>query len=130
MGGPRRLITAKTVFYEIQILYGNSPDVRRYWLESLKIVFEASPFVDGDREISTRTSVVPNESYTVFDFIWSAKDTVGIYPDAGSQVFFTMENGAGASSATFDGGAWTCKDGYVYRSYYPFRIRPRFPFLS
>ena len=88
--------------------------------ESLKIVFEASPFVDGDREISTRTSVVPNESYTVFDFIWSAKDTVGIYPDAGSQVFFTMENGAGASSATFDGGAWTCKDGYVYRSYYPF----------
>ena len=88
--------------------------------ESLKIVFEASPFVDGDRDISTRTSVVPNESYTAFDFIWSAKDTVGIYPDAGSQVFFTMENGAGASSATFDGGAWTCKDGYVYRSYYPF----------
>lgn len=88
--------------------------------ESLKIVFEASPFVDGDRDISTRTSVVPNELYTVFDFIWSAEDTVGIYPDAGSQVFFTMENGAGASSATFDGGAWTCKDGYVYRSYYPF----------
>ena len=76
--------------------------------------------MDGDRDISTRTSVVPNESYTAFDFIWSAKDTVGIYPDAGSQVFFTMENGAGASSATFDGGAWTCKDGYVYRSYYPF----------
>ena len=88
--------------------------------ESLKIVFEASPFVDGDSDADTRTSVVPNETYSNYEFIWSAKDTVGIYPDAGSQIFFTMENGAGASSATFDGGAWTCKEGHTFRSYYPF----------
>lgn len=88
--------------------------------ESLKIVFEAAPFVDGDCDADTRTSVVPNEAYTNYEFIWSAKDTVGIYPDAGSQIFFTMENGAGASSTTFDGGAWTCKEGHTFRSYYPF----------
>ena len=88
--------------------------------ESLKIVFEASPFVDGDGDADTRTSVIPNETYSNYEFIWSAKDTVGIYPDAGSQIFFTMENGAGASSATFDGGAWTCKEGHEYRSYFPF----------
>ena len=88
--------------------------------ESLKIVFDASPFLDGDSDVDTRTSVVPNETYTNYEFIWSAKDTVGIYPDAGSQIFFTMENGAGASSATFDGGAWTCKEGHTFRSYYPF----------
>ena len=88
--------------------------------ESLKIVFDASPFLDGDSDADTRTSVVPNETYTNYEFIWSAKDTVGIYPDAGSQIFFTMENGAGASSATFDGGAWTCKEGHTFRSYYPF----------
>ena len=88
--------------------------------DDLKLIFEASPFLDGDMEIDTRTSVVPNESYSNFQFIWSAKDTVGIYPDVGSQVYFTMENGAGASTATFDGGGWACKDGYVYRSYFPF----------
>ena len=88
--------------------------------DSLKIVFEATPFLDGDSNLDTRTSVIPNESYSSYQFIWSAKDTVGIYPDAGSQVYFTMENGAGASSATFDGGAWTCKEGHVYRSYFPF----------
>ena len=88
--------------------------------ESLKIVFEASPFVDGDGDADTRTSVIPNETYSNYEFIWSAKDTVGIYPDAGSQIFFTMENGAGASSATFDGGAWTCKEGHTFRSYFPF----------
>ncbi len=88
--------------------------------EPLKIVFAASPFEDGDKAIDTKTSVIPNESYSSYEFIWSAKDTVGIYPDVGSQIYFTMENGAGASSASFDGGAWTCKEGHTFRSYYPF----------
>ena len=87
---------------------------------TLKIVFEADSFMDGDKPIETRTSVNPNETYTSYEFLWSAQDTVGIYPDTGSQVFFTMANGEGALSATFDGGAWTCKDGHEYRSYYPF----------
>lgn len=94
----------------------NAPDLNQE--ESLRIVFEASPFFDGD--LDTRTSVIPNESYSSYAFIWSEKDTVGIYPDAGSQVYFTMENGAGASTASFDGGAWTCKEGHEYQSYFPF----------
>ena len=88
--------------------------------DTMKIVFEAVPFLDGDGDISTKTYVIPNDAYTSYDFRWSVCDTVGIYPDTGNQVYFTMEHGAGASSASFDGGAWTCKEGHVFRSYYPF----------
>lgn len=88
--------------------------------ESLSIVFTAAPFQDGDRGIDTRTSVIPNETYTSYAFVWSAKDTVGIYPDSGSQIYFTMSNGEGVGTASFDGGAWTCKEGHSFRSYYPF----------
>ena len=88
--------------------------------ESLSIVLTAAPFQDGDRGIDTRTSVIPNETYTSYAFVWSAKDTVGIYPDSGSQIYFTMSNGEGVGTASFDGGAWTCKEGHSFRSYYPF----------
>ena len=86
----------------------------------LKLVFAVDSFIDGDSVPDTKTSVVPNENYSSYDFRWSAKDTVGIYPDAGNQVYFSMAAGAGATSAEFDGGAWTCKNGHEYRSYYPF----------
>ena len=86
----------------------------------LTLVFQAVPFMDGDAPEDTKTAVIPDASYSSYGFIWSAKDTVGIFPDAGSQIYFTMASGAGASSAQFDGGAWTCKDGYEYWSYFPF----------
>ena len=54
------------------------------------------------------------------DFQWEVDDTVGIYPDAGSQIFFSMKDGAGTSTATFDGGGWGFKENSVYYSYYPF----------
>lgn len=79
-----------------------------------EIVFSASSF-NSDESLSTRTSIVNGGG-----FIWSANDTVGIYPSSGSQVFFAMTSGAGASSATFDGGGWDFKPSAVYRSYYPF----------
>lgn len=53
-------------------------------------------------------------------FSWAPNDTVGIYPNSGSQVYFEMTSGAGASSAVFDGGGWAFKPLSVYYSYYPF----------
>ena len=53
-------------------------------------------------------------------FIWSANDTVGVCPDSGSQIYFAMTSGAGASTAEFDSG-WLLKAGHTYLSYYPFR---------
>lgn len=53
-------------------------------------------------------------------YVWSATDTVGIFPDAGSQIYFSMAGGAGQTSAKFDGGGWALKKGSGYYSYFPF----------
>ena len=80
-----------------------------------KIIFTVQDFLDNSDGLLTRTSLIDGSR-----FIWSESDTVGIYPNTGSQVYFAMEEGAGASSATFDGGGWDFKPSAKYYSYYPF----------
>ena len=77
------------------------------------ITFSVSDFEIND-SFDTRTAIVSGNK-----FIWTANDTVGIFPNNGSQVFFEMTSGAGANTATFDGGGWDFKPSAVYRSYYP-----------
>ena len=81
------------------------------------VTFEAPtiPVVD---EPSTRVSVAPTG--TGYEFHWEAADTVGIFPDAGSQVYFAMASGVGTNSVQFDGGAWWLRLESQYSSYYPF----------
>lgn len=78
----------------------------------LRAIFSAENFVDDDR---TRTVLDDSGNFS-----WAATDTVGIYPDSGSQIFFVMTNGEGTGSAVFDGGGWAFRSGSVYYSYYPF----------
>lgn len=81
-----------------------------------QVVFSVNSFhFIGENTVDTKTSLENGH-----DFIWTADDTVGIYPNTGSQVYFSMTSGAGASSATFDGGGWDFKRSSVYYSYYPF----------
>ena len=86
-----------------------------------QVVFKIEQYqVACDDGPMTRTSIENGG-----DFIWADGDTVGIYPNTGSQVYFAMASGAGASSATFDGGGWDFKASsgdnvYYYYSYYPF----------
>lgn len=82
-----------------------------------KVVFEVLPIKDGD-SMDTKASAVPNGS--TVNFVWEASDTVGIYPDKGSQVYFNIEDGVGTSSVSFDGGGWALKQNSSYVSYYPF----------
>lgn len=83
--------------------------------EVTKVRFSADDFVLVGDDAATKTSLVNGNEFT-----WSAGDTVGIYPGAGSQVFFAMESGAGAKEAEFDGGGWDFKAGMDYYCYYPF----------
>lgn len=53
-------------------------------------------------------------------FVWSEEDVVGIFPDTGSQIYFSMASGAGQTSAEFDGGGWALKKNAEYFSYFPF----------
>ena len=61
-----------------------------------------------------------NLSSTGVSFVWAEKDTVGIFPEAGSQIYFSMADGVGESSAVFDGGGWALKKSARYFSYFPF----------
>jgi len=79
------------------------------------MTFTISDFNSSGEDFETRTSVGSNGG-----FFWAANDTVGIYPNTGSQVFFELTEGEGASSAKFDGGGWDFKSSAVYYSYYPF----------
>lgn len=83
-----------------------------------EVIFETPtiPIVD---EVSTKVTVSPNGT-TSYDYLWAAADTVGIFPNAGSQVYFSMSVGAGTASAYFNGGAWLLRESSRYYSYYPF----------
>lgn len=66
----------------------------------------------------TRTDFVISQSGA--EFKWAANDTVGIFPNVGSQVYFPMTSGAGTNSASFTGGGWALKSSATYAAYYPF----------
>ena len=78
------------------------------------VCFSIDPYQLDEETAETRTYLDGTS------FKWAATDTVGIYPNTGSQVYFAMTSGAGASSAEFDGGGWAFKPSSVYYSYYPF----------
>lgn len=81
------------------------------------ITFTADDYFLSDEGLpSTKTSLVDNTA----SFVWSAADTAGVFPSTGGQVYFTMESGAGANSAPFNGGGWGLLSSEDYYSYYPF----------
>ena len=82
-----------------------------------KVIFEVLPIKDGDNP-ETKASAVPDGG--MVSFAWEENDMIGIYPNKGSQIYFAIEDGAGSSSATFDGGGWALKQNASYVSYYPF----------
>ena len=67
----------------------------------------------------TRTSLTIEDNMA--KFCWTAGDRVGILPDEGAQVFFTIpepdEGGEMTNTATFDGGAWALKAESNYAAY-------------
>lgn len=91
-------------------------------LESLspvrRVSFEIPALLPGDEDPSTRMSM--EQSSGELELRWEATDTIGVFPDAGSQVYFCMAGGAGGTVATFDGGAWSLRNRSQYYSYYPF----------
>ena len=78
---------------------------------------------DFQTEGGTRSTVnINNEGV---QFLWSANDTVGIFPNTGFQAPFAMDEGAGMQTATFNGGGWALKASSTYSAYYPFNFYNR-----
>ena len=90
----------------------------------LKIVFETPVISIVDEVPATKVSVLPDEvsdpNTITYSYLWESADTVGIFPNAGSQVYFSMAGGEGTTHADFDGGAWSLRGSARYYSYYPF----------
>ena len=76
-----------------------------------------TPFACDD--VSTRTAYTVSET-DGFLSSWTKGDVIGIYPVGGDQVAFPISDGAGTSTAKFDGGAWALRASYKYAAYYPF----------
>ena len=87
-------------------------------LESISITGK-----DFQTETGTRSSVVISNAGV--NFLWEATDTVGIFPDKGSQAEFAMDEGAGMQTATFNGGGWALKAASTYAAYYPYNFYNR-----
>lgn len=86
-------------------------------IRSVSFNIERVAIVNGDDDNPrTRTTIQDGDN----SFLWAPDDTVGIYPDTGSQVYFKVDLGSSASNAEFDGGGWEFKSGSTYYSYYPF----------
>lgn len=75
------------------------------------------PSCEFDEGPQTRNEVLLSGG---IKYVWSATDTVGIFPAAGSQLYFSMASGVGEVSAAFDGGGWALKRDTEYYSYFPF----------
>ena len=52
-------------------------------------------------------------------FLWAEGDRIGIVPNSGAQIYFAVNNGAGTSTASFDGGDWAMKSTGTFYAYYP-----------
>ena len=85
----------------------------------ITMTIPACEFYETDDTVLETKNVAVVEDSKV-KFVWSEDDVVGIFPDKGSQIYFSMAAGAGQTSASFDGGGWALKAGSSYYSYFPF----------
>ena len=80
-----------------------------------KVVVTVTPL---NERSETRTTLSKNlNNKTVF--VWNEQDAIGIFPDEGNQIGFSMSDGAGTTQATFTGGGWGLKSSSTYAAYYP-----------
>ena len=84
--------------------------------EYKSVMMVIPPMSFEDNEPETKIGLDLNS----LKYLWTDKDSVGIFPDKGSQIYFSMAEGAGQSTATFEGGGWALKKGSSYYSYFPF----------
>lgn len=86
-----------------------------------RVIFQvpAIRFLGEDGETRATLSQEQGGSEDIL-FGWEETDTVGIYPNQGAQVYFSMAGGVGTNTASFDGGGWALRENSIYSCYYPF----------
>lgn len=80
------------------------------------------PRIDVEEDFATGildTLTATKATFSNSNFLWSAGDKIGIVPNTGAQIYFEVDNGAGTSTASFDGGDWAMKSTGTFYAYYP-----------
>ena len=80
------------------------------------------PQIDIEEDFATGildTLTSTKATFNGTSFLWSAGDKIGIVPNAGAQIYFSVNDGAGTSTASFDGGDWAMKSTGTFYAYYP-----------
>lgn len=78
--------------------------------------------IDVEEDFATGildTLTATKATFSNSNFLWSAGDKIGIVPNTGAQIYFEVDNGAGTSTASFDGGDWAMKSTGTFYAYYP-----------
>lgn len=78
--------------------------------------------IDVEEDFATGTLDTLSATRGTFsgvNFLWSEGDKIGIVPTKGAQIYFSVNEGAGTSSALFEGGDWAMKSTGTFYAYYP-----------
>ena len=78
--------------------------------------------IDVEEDFATGildTLTATKASFSGVNFLWSLGDRIGIVPNTGAQIYFAVDEGAGTSTASFDGGDWAMKSTGTFYAYYP-----------
>lgn len=105
------LLVACTEFKQATINVDDSNEIT-------SISFSIPPLEFDNEDTCTKVTISREDSKTLF--LWDVTDTVGIFPEEGCQLYFSMKDGVGTSSVNFDGGGWSMKKDADYYSYLPF----------
>lgn len=80
------------------------------------------PQIDVEEDFATGILDTLADTKATFSgtyFLWSTGDKIGIVPNTGAQIYFEVDDGAGTSTASFDGGDWAMKSTGTFYAYYP-----------
>ena len=80
------------------------------------------PQIDVEEDFATGlldTLSTTRASFNGTSFLWDEGDKIGIVPTSGAQIYFSVNDGAGTSTARFDGGDWAMKSTGTFYAYYP-----------
>ena len=97
------------------INHPEEPVVEETTVKDVRFILPDIPFVD---DLDTKVGF-DLTSGGGFQLSWSQTDSLGVYPETGSQIYFVV-NDPTSQTVTFDGGGWALKNSSTYRSYLPF----------
>ena len=113
----------KKIFYALSFVLFSTACNQNDLQEQIPLTDEVQEICATIKEFEFEKSDFSRTSITIEEdgphYAWAETDTIGIFPNVGRQVEFSMAEGAGSTSAKFTGGGWGLKSTSTYAAYFP-----------